>query len=77
MSESVIIQTKVKNTSFRLSKIDGMWYVIPTGFAALHLTPDEAESIVDSFREATARAIAMNAMRETESLFAKESKNAE
>jgi hypothetical protein len=35
----VMIQTKVKNSSIRISKIDGAWYIIPVGFPGMHLTP--------------------------------------
>jgi hypothetical protein len=66
---SVIVRTKVKNSSIRISNIDGTWYVIPVGFAGMHLTTTEVESIMDAFREATEKAESLNAMRNTENLF--------
>ena len=74
-TETVTIRTGVKNSSIRLVKSDGMWYILPVGFSGMHMTPAESETLMESIREATARAIAMNAQRNTDILFNKDMNN--
>lgn len=69
VSETVTIRTGVKNSSIRLIKDEGKWYLLPVGFSGIHLTSDEVASMIESFTEAQKRLNSLNDMSLTDNLF--------